>query len=368
VKYGRHVARAAAATVLALCVVTVAWAYLTTTGVGIASGSVSALTAPTISSAIPGSGTVALTWTAVAPPGSGTVTYYVTRDGGAPGGNCPSSSSPSAGTSCTDGGVSIATHQYRVTAVWRTWTATSSATAVQVTIGAPARLVLSAATTSPGVGSSDNLSLAAATTTPTAGAADNLTTTAQDTYGNTATTYTGSHNLTFSGASTIGTHPPTVTTTTGTATNFGTATAITFTNGVATVTGSNNGVMTLYKAETAQITVTDATINNNPGLTVTVAVAASRPSGLAYVDQALVIADQVTGTTSANVGVTATETQGDQVGNVYTATSNGSGGFTINVEAYNGLLINRTFTYSVTATDAYGNLTVATTVTANDAR
>jgi hypothetical protein len=221
-------------------------------------------------------------------------------------------------------------------------------------------------TVSPGTAVS--LSLAAASTTPTAGVADNLTTTALDTYGNTATTYTGSHNLTFAGASTIGAHPPTVSTSAGVATSFGTATAITFTNGVATVSGSSNGVMTLYKAETAQITVTDGTINNNPGLTVTVAVAASRPSGLAYVDQALVVADQVTGTTSANVGVTATETQGDQVGNVYTATANASGGFTINVEAYAGLVINRTFTYSVTATDAYGNLTVATTVTATDTR
>src|SRR4029077_6277573 len=41
----------------------------------------------------------------------------------------------------------------------------------------------------------------AATTTPVAGEADNLTVSAQDTYGNVATAYTGSHDLTFSGAS-----------------------------------------------------------------------------------------------------------------------------------------------------------------------
>ncbi len=44
-------------------------------------------------------------------------------------------------------------------------------------------------------------SLAASTTTLTAGGSDNLTITALDTYGNTATAYTGSKNLTFSGAS-----------------------------------------------------------------------------------------------------------------------------------------------------------------------
>ena len=43
--------------------------------------------------------------------------------------------------------------------------------------------------------------LTASTVTPVAGASVTLTTTAQDTYGNTVTTYTGSKSLTFSGAS-----------------------------------------------------------------------------------------------------------------------------------------------------------------------
>jgi hypothetical protein len=119
-----------------------------------------------------------------------------------------------------------------------------------------------------------SLTLAAATTTPTAGAADNLTITAKDTYGNTATSYTGDKTLTFGGASTIGTNNPTVSDKNGVARNFGVSTTITFTNGVATVSGSNNGVMKLYKAETALITVSDSTINNNPGLSVTVSPAA----------------------------------------------------------------------------------------------
>jgi hypothetical protein len=118
--------------------------------------------------------------------------------------------------------------------------------------------------------------LAAATTSPTAGASDNLTITAEDAAGNTATSYTGAHSLTFGGAGTApsGTHP-TVTNSAGTAVNFGTATSITFAAGVATVSGSSNGAMTLYTAETAHITVSDGSISNGSGLTVTVGAGAS---------------------------------------------------------------------------------------------
>jgi hypothetical protein len=123
-------------------------------------------------------------------------------------------------------------------------------------------------TVSPATASS--LVLAAASTTPTAGVADNLTITAKDTYGNTATGYTGDKNLTFGGANAIGGNNPTVSNKTGSPTTFGTATVITFTNGAATVSGVNNGVMRLYKAETANITVTDSTITNGTGLSVTV--------------------------------------------------------------------------------------------------
>src|SRR5262249_32286864 len=73
----------------------------------------------------------------------------------------------------------------------------------------------------------------AASATPAAGAADDLTISAQDAYGNVATTYTGSHSLVFSGANTsAGGNVPTVTNSSGTAINFGSATAIGFTAGV----------------------------------------------------------------------------------------------------------------------------------------
>jgi hypothetical protein len=249
------VALAAAASVLA---------YFTSTGTGVASKGVTVLPAPTISSATPGAGTVALSWSTVAAPGPGTVSYYVSRDGGAPEGSCPTSSAPATVTSCTDSGVSVGLHHYTVTAVWRSWTATSTTSSVTVAFGPATHFVL-----------------AATTATPTAGVADNLTVTAKDEGGNTVTTYTGSHNLTFAGAGSIGAFTPTVSSGTGTVTSFGTATAITFTNGVASVAGANNGVMKLYKAEVASVTVTDGTIGNGAGLSVTVAAAAAASFSLA---------------------------------------------------------------------------------------
>ena len=69
----------------------------------------------------------------------------------------------------------------------------------------------------------------------------------------------------------------------GTAIAFGTATATSFTNGVATVSGTGNGAMKLYKAQTALITISDGSINNGSGLSVTVgAVAAASISLTAW--------------------------------------------------------------------------------------
>ena len=122
-------------------------------------------------------------------------------------------------------------------------------------------------------GTATKLVLTAATTTPNAGAADNLTITAEDASGDVVTSYTGSKNLTFAGASSASAeNAPTVVNSTGTATAFGSATSITFTNGVAQVSSGENGVMTLYTAGTDNITVTDGSINNSAApLSVTVA-------------------------------------------------------------------------------------------------
>ncbi|MGM0587392.1 MAG: invasin domain 3-containing protein [Bacteroidota bacterium] len=118
--------------------------------------------------------------------------------------------------------------------------------------------------------------------TQTAGSAQSLTITAQDTYGNTATSYTGDKSLTFSGASAApdGTNP-TVTAKDGTATNFGTATTINFASGQATVSGGSNGSMVLYKDETATVGVTDGSISENATLDVTVSPASAAAFNLA---------------------------------------------------------------------------------------
>ncbi len=172
-------------------------------------------------------------------------------------------------------------------------------------------------------GTATQFSLTAATTTPTAGAADNLTITAEDTYGNTVTTFTGSHSLTFSGASAIGSNNPTVTNASASATNFGTAVSITFASGVASSTtagASGQAVMTLYQTGTDLIVVSDGSINNGSGLSVTVGTAGAyqlafgQPPSNAYVGLSMSpavtvqIEDQYGNLTSSNSSITLTLT------------------------------------------------------------
>ena len=90
------------------------------------------------------------------------------------------------------------------------------------------------------------------------GGSVNLTTTAQDIYGNTATSYTGSHNSPSPApAPSPGGTAPTVATAPAPRPPSAPQRALTFTNGVATVSSSKNGVMKLYRAEATTITVTD---------------------------------------------------------------------------------------------------------------
>jgi hypothetical protein len=230
-------------------------AYFSDSGAGSASAAVTTLTAPTISAATPAAGgTVTLTWNAVTPPGEQAMTYYVTRDGGKAAGTCPEKAAPAAVTTCTDSALSIGEHSYEVTAVWRTWTATSGAKAAKVTVGAVARFTVAASTAS-----------------ITAGGSTNLTITAKDESNSTVTTYAGSHSLVFSGAEAApsGTKP-TVANSSGTAIAFGTATAISFTAGVAVVSSTKNGVAKLYRVGTSSIVATEGSITtpSPPALTV----------------------------------------------------------------------------------------------------
>jgi hypothetical protein len=235
-------------------------AFFSTTGQGNASANVSQLTELAITGATPAAGgTVALSWKAVTPPGPGAVTYTVSRNGGEPGGTCPSTSTPAPVTSCVDSDLGVGTYSYVITARWRSWSASSSASTAKITV-VPAT----------------HLDIKAASTTPIAGAADNLTITAQDANDNTVTTYTGSKSLTFSGASASpGGTNPTVGNSSGTAIAFGTATAISFSSGVAKVSSSKNGVMRLYRSGPASIGVSDGSISSSPDLAVTVALAAT---------------------------------------------------------------------------------------------
>jgi hypothetical protein len=178
----------------------------------------------------------------------------------------------------------------------------SGSTSLKVTDGvllAPTALVVTVTGAS-----AARFTLSASTTSLTAGGSSNLTTTALDAYGNVATSYTGSKSLTFSGATVIGANKPTVSNSSGTATAFGTATAITFTAGVATISTTKNGVMKLYDAEEAGISVSDGSISSEVPLMVTVGPAAASKL-------VLVAAATATAGSASNLTTTAQDTYGN---------------------------------------------------------
>jgi hypothetical protein len=266
-----------------------AWAYLTASGSGSASAGVTTLEAPTLS-ATPGGEAVALSWSAVGAPGPGTVTYAISRDGGAPAGDCPSPSSPGSATSCTDSPVSIGSHTYTVTARWHSWSVA----------GAPVKAYVAS-------GPATEFLLTADSSTPTAGSADNLTVTAKDATDRTVTSYTGPHSLTFSGpeASPDGTSP-TVTDSSGTAVELGSPTTLSFSEGTATVSGVRNGAMSLYKAGPASIGATDGSIStlSDVAVTVTPATAASLSLAAASITPLIFDAGVATASETANGAMT----------------------------------------------------------------
>jgi hypothetical protein len=247
-----------AAALLASLAVTVgssALAYFSSEGSGSASAAVTKLTAPTISAATPAAGgTVTLTWGAVTVPGIGSATYYVTRDGGDPAGTCPTAAAPTTATTCKDSGLTVGEHTYRVTAIWETWTAVGAVKTANVTVGEATKFTISGSTA-----------------TPAAGGSVNLTITAKDANNSTVTTYTGSHSLVFSGASSSpANNAPTVANSSGTAVAFGSATALTFTAGVATVNSTKNGVLKIYKAGAANVSASEASLTTPTPLALTV--------------------------------------------------------------------------------------------------
>jgi hypothetical protein len=158
--------------------------------------------------------------------------------------------------------------------------------------------------------------LTATSAAPTVGEADNLTTTAQDTYGNVATTYTGSHSLTYAtaAASPTGVNP-TVSDSSGADVVFGSVTAINFNAGVATVSGVQNGVMKLYKTGSTSLTATDGTLLTPTALVVTVAPGAAIKFAFSASATSLVAGG------SSNLTTTAQDSYGNTV-TTYTGSHN----------------------------------------------
>ena len=278
---------------LALALTASASGYYSAKGAGVGTGPVGALTVPTITAATPAAGgTVTLTWKGSTVP-SGAVSYSVTRNGGAPAGNCPTTSEPESEiTTCTDEGLEPGTYVYQVTAKYRTWTAVGGTSSAKVLVGP-----------------TDHFTMTAASTTPNAGATDSLTITAKDKAGATVTTYAGEHELTFEGAEAIGTNKPSVVDNTSTAVAFGAVAKIKFTAGIATVASSKNGVLKLYKAGPTTISVGDGTIETEPALALTVAPLA----------MSKLVLTAATVTPTAGVEDALTTTALDTYGNVATA-------------------------------------------------
>jgi hypothetical protein len=239
-----------------------ALAFFTASGSGTASAAVTVLNAPTISTPVPAiGGTMTVTWGATVAPGAGSVTYYVTRDGGDPAGNCPTKAAPTSVVTCKDTGLTVGEHSYTVTALWETWSRTSAVKKGKIETGETVKFTI-----------------AGSTTTPTAGGAVNLTITAKDENNKTVTTYTGQHPLIFAGAdSSPGGNAPTVVsyTSSSSAIAFGATTTINFSGGVAAVGSSKNGVMKIYDDGPASITATEGSITTPAPLAVTVGTAAT---------------------------------------------------------------------------------------------
>ena len=234
--------------VVTIAMSVVAEAYWTASGTGSGSSPVGTLAAPTLSGTA-GAGTVDLSWTAAGRPSgaSGDVYYYVN---GAHAG-CPmSQAAATTATLCTDSGLAAGTlYNYTVTAVWQSWTATSSP-ATQVTTlayGAASKLAF---TRSPGDTTAGNAF------------ASQPQVTVQDQYGNTVTTDASAVTIAVTGG-------------TATVTSC-TSNPQTASSGIATFGGC-----TITKAGTYTLTATDGALTSATTGTFTIS-ASTTASKLAF--------------------------------------------------------------------------------------
>ncbi|HEX7278355.1 MAG TPA: hypothetical protein VF255_01920 [Solirubrobacterales bacterium] len=220
--------------------------------------------------------------------------------------------------------------------------------------------------------------LTSSTATPAATGTSNLTLTAQDAYVNTATSYAGAKNITFSGASASPSGSlPTVVNSTGTAINFGSATALNFTNGVAAVGSGKNGLMRLPNAGATSVSAGDGTIATASPLAVTVSVGTASRLGMSGLTASAgtigspclftctIGALGNGGTVSAAVAVT------DSVGNTLSNLGSGhtakvtasggtvSGGATLTIAASGPAVSTTQFTYTAPASGTFSNVITA---------
>ena len=232
--------------VLLVIITSTALAYWSAGGTGTGAGAVTGLAAPaTVAGSVAGT-TAHVTWTGVAPPGAGAFGYYVQRFSSAdgfttpsiPAGTCASSAVvllPASPTSCDDAALTAGTYEYRVVAVFRSWTATSA-------VSAPVSVFVL-----------DHFVVSTSTST-VAGTPLTVTVTAKDASNATITNYAGTIHLTSSdGAATL---PANYTFVPG---DLG---AHTFTNGVVLKTA---GSQTVSSNDVAQPTKTGSTTVNVAG-------------------------------------------------------------------------------------------------------
>jgi hypothetical protein len=244
---------------LAALVVTsgVAYAYLSATGSGSGSASTTTFSPPTgVTATTPSAGTVQVAWTApTAPDGGDPTGYTVARsDGSTTNPACGTGTAALAGTatSCDDTSVPPGTYTYTVTAEWSSWTATSAPSA-SVTVVA---------------GTLDHFSVIPLTLTPTAGTQFTVTIIALNQFGLVVPTYTGSQCVTFSGPGTSPTPSSTAPAyPAGSAGCTGNNSLVTFLAGVGTAN------VTLFKAESTALAVTDVATSKTGSASLTVSAA-----------------------------------------------------------------------------------------------
>jgi hypothetical protein len=242
-------------------------------------GVVSAFTVSASATSIAAGGSSNLTITAKDEKGNTVTTYTGSHSlvfsgaNAAPGGTKPTVANSSGtatnfGTATaitfTNGVATVSTSKNGVVRLYQAETSSIVATEGLVTTPSPAAINVSSTTAS-------KFALTAASATPTVGVLDELTTTAQDTYGNTATTYIGVHSLVFSGASASpsGTNP-TVSDSTGVDIAFGGATTVDFAAGVAKASEAGGGGMKLYKSGSTSVKATEGALLTPTAVTVTV--------------------------------------------------------------------------------------------------